>query len=74
MVTNKIASAIRDKGIEFNHFVSTYQDFNGYLASIDVRRCERTALEILVAFNANLKYYRDQILEELQNEDEIQIK
>ena len=36
--------------------------------------CERTALEILAAFNANLKYYRDQILEELQNEDEIQIK
>ena len=36
--------------------------------------CERTALEILVAFNANLKHYRDQILEELQNENEIQIK
>ena len=35
---------------------------------------ERTALEILAAFNVNLKYYRDQILEELQNEDEIQIK
>jgi hypothetical protein len=36
--------------------------------------CERTALEILAAFNANLKHYRDQILEELQNEEEIQIK
>jgi hypothetical protein len=36
--------------------------------------CERTALEILAAFNANLKHYRDQILEELQNEKEIQIK
>ena len=36
--------------------------------------CERTALEILAAFNANLKHYRDQILEELQNKDEIQIK
>jgi hypothetical protein len=36
--------------------------------------CERTALEILAAFNANLKHYRDQILEELQNENEIQIK
>jgi hypothetical protein len=36
--------------------------------------CERTALEILAAFNANLKNYRDQILEELQNEKEIQIK
>jgi hypothetical protein len=35
---------------------------------------ERTALEILAAFNANLKHYRDQILEELQNEKEIQIK
>ena len=35
---------------------------------------ERTALEILAAFNTNLKYYRDQILEELQNENEIQIK
>ena len=35
---------------------------------------ERTALEILAAFNANLKHYRDQILEELQNENEIQIK
>jgi len=35
---------------------------------------ERTALEILSAFNANLKHYRDQILEELQNENEIQIK
>lgn len=33
-----------------------------------------TALEILAAFNANLKHYRDQILEELQNEKEIQIK
>ena len=28
--------------------------------------CERTALEILAAFNANLKHYRDQILEELK--------
>jgi hypothetical protein len=36
--------------------------------------CERTALEILAAFNANLRQYRDQILEELQNEKEIQIK
>jgi hypothetical protein len=36
--------------------------------------CERTALEILAAFNANLKHYRDQILEELQIEKEIQIK
>jgi hypothetical protein len=36
--------------------------------------CERTALEILAAFNANLKNYGDQILEELQNEKEIQIK
>ena len=36
--------------------------------------CERTALEILAAFNANLKHYRDQILEELQHEEEIQIK
>jgi hypothetical protein len=35
---------------------------------------ERTALEILAAFNASLKHYRDQILEELQNEKEIQIK
>jgi hypothetical protein len=35
---------------------------------------QRTALEILAAFNANLKPYRDQILEELQNEKEIQIK
>jgi hypothetical protein len=35
---------------------------------------QRTALEILAAFNANLKRYRDQILEELQNEKEIQIK
>jgi len=35
---------------------------------------ERTALEILAAFNANLRHYRDQILEELQNEKEIQIK
>ena len=35
---------------------------------------KRTALEILAAFNANLKHYRDQILEELQNEKEIQIK
>jgi hypothetical protein len=35
---------------------------------------ERTALEISAAFNANLKHYRDQILEELQNEKEIQIK
>jgi hypothetical protein len=35
---------------------------------------ERTALEILAAFNANLKNYRDQILEKLQNEKEIQIK
>lgn len=35
---------------------------------------ERTALEILAAFNANLKHYRDQILEEFQNEKEIQIK
>ena len=35
--------------------------------------CERTALEILAAFNANLKHYRDQVLEELQNEEEIQI-
>jgi hypothetical protein len=35
---------------------------------------ERTALEILAAFSANLKHYRDQILEELQNEKEIQIK
>jgi hypothetical protein len=35
---------------------------------------ERTALEILAAFNANLKHYRDQILEELQNKKEIQIK
>ena len=34
---------------------------------------ERTALEILAAFNANLKHYRDQLLEELQNEKEIQI-
>ena len=36
--------------------------------------CKRTALEILAAFNANLKHYRDQILEELRNEEEIQIK
>jgi hypothetical protein len=36
--------------------------------------CERTALEILAAFSANLKHYRDQILEELQQEEEIQIK
>jgi hypothetical protein len=36
--------------------------------------CEHTALEILSAFNVNLKHYRDIILEELQNEDEIQIK
>ncbi len=36
--------------------------------------CERTASEILAAFNANLKHYRDQILEELRNEEEIQIK
>ena len=35
---------------------------------------ERTALEILAAFHANLKNYRDQTLEELQNEKEIQIK
>jgi hypothetical protein len=35
---------------------------------------EHTALEILAAFNANLKRYRDQILEELQNDKEIQIK
>ena len=35
---------------------------------------ERTALEILAAFDANLKHYRDQILEELQNEKEIQIQ
>ncbi|MFL6349544.1 MAG: hypothetical protein ACJ72X_14770 [Nitrososphaeraceae archaeon] len=35
---------------------------------------ERTALEILAAFNANLKHYRDQILEGLQKENEIQIK
>jgi hypothetical protein len=36
--------------------------------------CERTALEILAAFNANSKHYRDQILEELQHEEEKQIK
>jgi len=36
--------------------------------------CERTALDILAAFNANSKHYRDQILEELQHEEEIQIK
>jgi hypothetical protein len=35
---------------------------------------EHTALEILAAFNANLKRYRDQVLEELQNDKEIQIK
>jgi hypothetical protein len=35
---------------------------------------ERTALEILAAFNANLQHHRDKILEELQNEKEIQIK
>jgi hypothetical protein len=35
---------------------------------------EHTALEILAAFNANLKRFRDQILEELQNDKEIQIK
>ena len=35
---------------------------------------EHTALEILYAFNANLKHYRDQILEQLQNDNEIQIK
>ena len=35
---------------------------------------ERTALEILAAFNANLEHSRDQILEELQNQKEIQIK
>ena len=35
---------------------------------------EHTALEILSAFNANLIRHRDQILEELQNEKEIQIK
>ncbi len=35
---------------------------------------ERTAREILAAFNANLIHYRDQILEELQNCKEIQIK
>jgi hypothetical protein len=35
---------------------------------------ERTALEILAAFDANLQHYRDKILEELQNEKEIQIK
>jgi hypothetical protein len=28
------ASATHEKGIEFNHFVNAYQDFNGYLASI----------------------------------------
>ena len=28
------ATATHEKGIEFNHFVSAYQDFNGYLASI----------------------------------------
>ncbi|MGC2426502.1 MAG: hypothetical protein WA421_05670, partial [Nitrososphaeraceae archaeon] len=27
-------AATHEKGIEFNHFVSAYQDFNGYLASI----------------------------------------
>jgi hypothetical protein len=36
--------------------------------------CERTALEILAAFSANLSHYRDQILDELQYEEEIQIK
>jgi hypothetical protein len=36
--------------------------------------CEHTTLEILAAFNANLKHYRDIMLEELQTEDEIQIK
>lgn len=35
---------------------------------------ERTAREVLAAFNANLKHYRDQIIEELQNCKEIQIK
>jgi hypothetical protein len=36
--------------------------------------CEHTTLEILAAFNANLKHYRDIMLEELQTEEEIQIK
>ena len=36
--------------------------------------CERTALEILAAFEANLKHYRDQILEELEIENKIQIR
>ena len=36
--------------------------------------CERTTLEILAAFSANLRHYRDQILEELQHDEEIQIK
>jgi hypothetical protein len=35
---------------------------------------EHTTLEILAAFNANLKRYRDLILEELQNDREIQIQ
>jgi hypothetical protein len=36
--------------------------------------CEHPLLEILSAFFVNLKHYRDIILEELQNEEEIQIK
>jgi hypothetical protein len=28
------ASARHEKGIEFNHFVRAYQDFNGYLTSV----------------------------------------
>ena len=47
------------------------------LIFLNICRCivtHHAALEILAAFNANLKHYRDQILEELQNEKEIQIK
>ena len=36
--------------------------------------CEHTVLEILCAFNVSLKHYRDIILEELQSDEEIQIK
>jgi len=35
-IDNYMNTSVRnEKGIEFNHFVRAYQDFNGYLMSID---------------------------------------
>ena len=51
------AAATHEKGIEFNHFVGAYQDFNGYLISIynTIRQYSDLFIEVCNEIDPNNK-------------------